>query len=444
MNRSLAATVAVLGALVALCIGPAQATNIQRVVSPGGIVAWLVYEPAVPLIALDFAFKGGTSQDPVSKPGVAYMVASMFDEGAGELDAKAFHQRLEELAVEMRFDASLDYLTGSVRVLKERRDESFDLLRLALTSARFESTAVERIRAQMLANLLRESTNPNSISTKLWWRTAFPNHPYGRPTTGTPESVPLIGGDDLKAYVKHVLARDNVKISVVGDIDAATLGLLLDRVFGALPEKSELAPVPAVPMQGVGRREVVYVNVPQTVLSFGGLGVPRLDPQFIPAFVVNHILGGGSFTSRLYNEVREKRGLAYGVYTYLSPLDRTALFSGGTQTRGERAAEALSIIESEIHRMANEGPSADELDKAKAFLKGSFALNLDTSTKIAAMLLRVQIDKLGIDYLDKRNSLIEAVTLADAQSAAKRLASSGLLVTVVGRPKGLASKAPGN
>ena len=444
MTRRLAAIFAVLAVVATALVAPAQATTIERVVSPGGIVAWLVREPAVPLISMHFAFKGGASQDPIVKPGVAYMTASLLDEGAGELDANAFQQRKEELAAELRFAASQDYISGSIRVLAERRDASFDLLRLALTAPRFDVDAIDRIRAQILASLRRESTNPNNISSRLWWHTAFPNHPYGRPANGTPESVPLIDAGDLKAYARRVLARDMLKISVVGDIDAATLGVLLDRVFSALPAKAELAPVESVPMRAAGRRTVVDLDVPQTVLSFGGIGIARNDPDFIPAFVVNHILGGGSFTSRLYTEVREKRGLAYGVYTYLAPLDHAALFSGGTQTRGERAAEALTIIEAEIRRMGEEGPTAEELAKAKDYLKGSFALSLDTSTKIAAMLLRIQLDNLGIDYIVKRNGLIEAVTLADAKRAAKRLAAGGLLVTVVGRPKGLVSSEPAN
>jgi zinc protease len=435
------ALIALACAVVSL-LTPAQATTIERVVSPGGIEAWLVREPSVPLIAMDFAFKGGSSQDPKDKPGVAYLAAGLLDDGAGDLTANAFHQRMEELAVELRFAATHDHITGSIRLLRERRDASFDLLRLALTAPRFDADAIERGRAQMLTSLRRESTNPNNISSRLWWRAAFPDHPYGRPANGTPESVPLIGVDDLRDYVKRVLARDKLKISVVGDIDAPTLGVLLDRVFGALPSKAELVPVPPATMQSIGRRMVEDLDVKQTVLSFGGIGIARKDPDFIPAYVVNHILGGGSMTSRLYNEVREKRGLAYGVYTYLAPLEYAALFSGGTQTENKGAAEALTIIESEIRRMAEEGPTADELAKAKAYLKGSYGLSLDTSTKIAAVLLRIQLDGLGIDYIAKRNGLIDAVTLADAKRVAKRLGDSGLLVTVVGRPAGLVSKEP--
>jgi zinc protease len=238
-----------------------------------------------------------------------------------------------------------------------------------------------------------------------------------------------------------VLSRDNLKIAVVGDIDAETLKPILDRVFGALPAKSELAEVDAVTPQGLGRRVVVKLDVPQAVVTFGGSGITRKDPDFMAAYIVNHILGGGSFTSRLYQEVREKRGLAYSVYDSLVWLKHTSLFIGSTATRADRAGETVDLIEKEIHRLAENGPEADELAKAKAYLNGSFALNLDTSSKIAGLLVQLQLDGLGIDYFTERPKMINAVTLANARRVARRLLDGGLLVTVVGRPEGLAAKA---
>ncbi len=423
---------------------PAQAmTKIERVVSPGGIEAWLVREPSVPLIALEFAFKGGATQDPADKPGTAYMAAALLDEGAGDLDAKAFQQRNENNAVEMSFRASRDDFRGSLKVLSDRRDIGFDQLRLALSAPRFDSEPVERIRAQMLTALKRETTSPNDIGSRLWWRTAFPDHPYGRPTNGTLESVPQIQRDDLKAYTGRVLARDNLKVGVVGDIDAKELGLVLDRIFGALPEEAGLHKIPDVRLASVGKTLEVELDVPQTVVAFGGIGIPRKDPDYITAFIVNHILGGGSFSSRLYREVREKRGLAYSVYSYLLPLDSSALFMGGTQTRTDKAKEAVALIDEEIKRLAQSGPTEEELDKAKSYLKGSYALNFDTSTKIAGQLVQLQVDELGIDYWERRNGLIDAVTLVDVRRVAKRLLDGGVLTTVVGRPPAIPAKQGG-
>jgi zinc protease len=412
---------------------PASATKIERVVSPSGIEAWLVREAAVPLIAMDFAMQGGANQDPAEKPGVGHLMAGLLDEGAGDLDARAFQERMDRSAVELGFRMQRDEFRGSLRILRDKMDEGFELLRLALNGPRFDTDAIERNREQMLTALRRESTNPNDIGNRLWWRTAFPDHPYGRPLNGTLESVPLISRDDLKAYVGSVFARDKLKIGVVGDIDAATLGPLLDKVFGALPAKGKISAVAPVRIDAAGRRIFVDLKVPQAVLNFGGNGIPRKDPDFMPAFVLNHIMGGGSFSSRLYKEVREKRGLVYGVYTYLLPLDETALLMGGTQTRAEKADETLELIQSEIKQLIENGPSVEELAKAKSYLKGAYALNFDTSAKIAGQLVQIQLDDVGIDYIERRNSLIEKVTLDDIKRAAKRLLDSGMLVTVVGR-----------
>lgn len=418
-------------------------TKIERVVSPGGIEAWLVREPSVPLIALEFAFRGGSSQDPADRPGVAYMTASLLDEGAGDLDSKAFQQRNESNAVEMSFRANRDDLRGSLKVLSDRKDVGFDQLRLALTKPRFDAEPVERIRAQVMTALKRATTSPSDIGSRLWWRTAFPDHPYGRSTNGTLESVPAIGRADLTGYAGRVLARDNLKIGVVGDIDAKELGLVLDRIFGGLPAKSDLRDVPQAKPAAIGKTLNVELDVPQTVMLFGSTGIPRNDPDYITAYIVNHILGGGSFSSRLYREVREKRGLAYSVYSYLLPLDATALYAGGIQTRTDKAQEAIGLIQQEIARLAKEGPTQDELDKAKSYLKGSYALNFDTSTKIAGQLVQLQVDDLGIDYWERRNGLIDAVTLDDARRVAKRLFDGGVLTTSVGRPAPIAAKQGG-
>jgi len=417
----------------------AQATTIERVLSPGGLEAWLVRDKTVPLIAMEYAFAGGTSQDPADKPGVGNMAAALLDEGAGDLDARAFQERMENQAIELRFSVDRDHFRGSLRTLAERRDTAFDLLRLALTAPRFEPEAVERIRTQIIAQLQRETASPNDLASKTWWSTAFPGHPYGRPEKGTLDSVPQIKIDDLKAYARGVLARGDLKIAIVGDIDAAAAGAIIDRTFSALPPKSELSTVPPALPAGLGRHLVVNFDVPQAIVSLGGVGLPRKHPDFIAAYVVNHILGGGSFTSRLYQEVREKRGWAYGVSTHLYPMDRSALFLGFTQVRAERAGDALALIEAEIRGMAQGGPTEEELAKAKAYLKGSYALRFDTSTKIAAQLVQIQLDELGIDYIDRRNDLIEAVTLVDAKRIAKTLFDGGLLVTVVGRPTGITS-----
>src|SRR6266480_1952037 len=406
--RRIAIIVAAGLAMTASASAPSHAAaKIQHLTSPGGIEAWFVQDATVPLIAMEYAFGGGATQDPADKPGVGNMVASLIDEGSGELDSKTFHERLDRRAIELSFSSARDTFRGSLRMLKDNRDEAFDLLRMALTSPRFESSDVERIRAQVMSGLRRETSNPNSLASRKLLEVAFGNHPYGRPGNGTLESVPRIEVADLKDYVGHVLARDTLKIAVVGDVDPATLGKLLDQTFGGLPAKASLAPAADIEVAKPPQRAFIPLDVPQTVVTFGGPGFRRSDPNFMAGYIVNHILGGGGLSSRLYREVREKRGLAYSVYESLLWMDHSALFIGNTGTRADRAGDTMDAIDKEIRRIAEDGPSPQELDEAKSYLKGSQMLALDTSSKLASALLQYQLDKLPIDYIEKRNAIVD-------------------------------------
>jgi zinc protease len=413
---------------------PSQAAaRIQHLLSPGGIEAWFVQDATVPLIAMEYAFGGGATQDPAGKSGVGNMVANLLDEGSGELDSKTFHERLDRRAIELGFSSSREHFRGSLRMLRDNRDEAFDLLRMSLTSPHFEGADVERIRAQVVSGLRRDTSNPNALAGRKFRELAFGDHPYGRQASGTLESVPKIDVADMKDYVRRVLARDTLKIAVVGDVDAETLGKLLDRTFGGLPAKASLTPVADVEPAKPPQRAFIPLDVPQTVVTFGGPGVKRSDPDFMAAYVVNHILGGGGSSSRLYREVREKRGLAYSVSESLVWMDHSALFIGNTATRADRTGETVEAIGNEIRRIAEEGPTRQELDEAKSYLKGSQMLALDTSSKLASALLQYQLDRLPIDYIEKRNALVEAVTLDDAKTAARRLWGQGLVTVIVGR-----------
>ncbi|GEC14540.1 zinc protease [Nitrobacter winogradskyi] len=409
------------------------ATKIQHLVTPGGIEAWFVQDATVPVVAMEYAFAGGAAQDPPDKPGVGHLVASLLDEGAGDLNSKTFRERMERRAIELSFTIQRDRLRGSLRMLREHSDEAFGLLRLALTSPRFDADDVERIRSQILSHLRRNSTNPNALAGREFLKLAFGDHPYGHPSHGTLESVPTIRIDDLKDYVRRVVARDKLKITVVGDIEPAALAKMLDQTFGGLPAKGDLRPVPDVIAAKPPQKAFVPLDVPQTVVMFGGAGVKRHDPDFMAAYINNHILGGGSLSSRLYREVREKRGLAYSVSQSLLWMDHSALFAGTTGTRADRAGESIDAINSEIRRFAENGPTQQELDEAKSYVKGSQMLELDTSSKLATGLLQYQTDNLPIDYIEKRNSIVDAVTLDQAKAVAKRLWGQGLLTVVVGR-----------
>jgi zinc protease len=329
-----------------------------------------------------------------------------------------------------------------MRTLSENKDEAFDLLRLALNEPRFDPEPIERMRAQLIAGLQREEMSPGNLAGRRWWELAFASHPYGHSTHGTIAGLKAVTAADLRTYTHRVFARDKLKIGIVGDIDAAAAGQLVDRVFGSLPAKADLVPVPETMPKALGDRIPVELDVAQSALVLGAPGLKRSDPDFVTAYVVNHILGGGAFTSRLYKEVREKRGLAYSVDSVVLPLRHSGVFFVGTGTRPDRVNESIAVIENELRRMAKDGPTEAELAEAKSYLKGSYALAFDSSLKIAGQLVQIQLDGLGIDYVNKRNDLIDAVTMKDAKRVAKRLLGGNMFVTIAGRSLPPESSAP--
>jgi len=426
---------------------PATAMTIDRVTSPGGIEAWLVQDRSVPVVALEFTFRGGAAVEPAGREGTASLLAAMLIEGAGEFDSQRFQGALEERVVSLGFEAGLDSFGGSLKTLVENLDFSADMLRLALTAPRFDTVDLERVKARTVIGLRRAAEEPSTIAGRVWMATAFPDHPYGRPTRGTPETVTALDAEALRGFLRDNLTRDRLIIGASGDITPEALGRLVDRVFGGLPARGVTVDVPEVTPKNLGRTLAARRSVPQSVVTLGHHGVKRDDPDYYAATIVNYILGGGGFNSRLTTEVREKRGLAYSVYSYLGSYDHAGLMMGGTATENARVAQSLEIIRREWQKMHDEGPTESELANAKTYLTGSFPLRLDASNRIARLLVTIQYDNLGIDYLDKRTGLIEGVTLADARRVARRLLNADQLLTVVvGEPAGLvgAEEAPTN
>lgn len=414
---------------------PAEAMKIERVVSPGGIEAWLVQEQEVPVIVMDVSWEGGSASDPKGKEGLASFVSGLLDEGAGDLDSEAFQKKLQDTGATMSFSEDRDYFEGRFKTLAEKRDEAFALFGLAVTKPRFDADAVERIRAQIANIIARNAEDPEWIASQAFYKAAFGNHPYARPGDGTAKSLAAIRREDLAAYAKNVFARDNMKIGVVGPITPQELGALLDRTFGALPAKARLAKVPEAKVAAKGKVVVEKRPFPQSVVIFGEAGLKRADPDFIPAYVANYVLGGGSFSSRLMEEVRVKRGLAYSVASYLYPLRHGALVLGQLGTKNASTGVAIALVRQEIDRIAKGGLTDKELADAKTYLTGSFPLRFDSNSEIASELVGIQQENLGIDYVDRRNGLIEAVTKEDIARVTKRLfRPDALIVSVVGEP----------
>ncbi|MBO0332243.1 insulinase family protein [Sneathiella sp. CAU 1612] len=415
-----------------------------EVTSPGGIKAWLVEEPSIPIVSMNVAWRGGASLDPADKAGLAYLVSSTMDEGAGELDSKAFQERLSDLAIQLGFDASKDSFSGSIKTLSENTDEAFRLFGTAITDPRFDEEPVERIRGQILSSLDRKLSDPDSLAGRAWFELAFGDHPYAQPSEGTMDTMAAITREDLAAFARTRIGRDNMLIGVVGDITAEELGPLLDKTFSDLPAKAEIAAIPQTAPLSEAAVKIIPQDIPQSVVVFGGQGVKRDDPDYYAAYVLNYILGGGSFQSRLTEEIREKRGLVYSVYSYLYPMKAAGLQMGGFGTSNSSVKEALDLVEAELLRIRENGVTEEELAAAKTYLNGSFPLSLSSNDRIADILVAMQFSNLPIDYLNDRPNLINSVTQDDIKRVAQKLLDPDrLIVVVAGKPENLEEKGKG-
>lgn len=413
------------------------AVEIQEVTSPGGIKAWLVQENSIPFVSLEIRFLGGSSLDPEGKRGVTHLMTATIEEGAGDLDAAAFAEARDGLAASFGFRSSDDSLSVSVQMLTENRDEASALLREALVNPRFDQDAVDRVRAQVLSGIRSDLTDPNWIANRTFDDMVYGDHPYGSSSDGSIESVSALTREDVIDAYRAVVTRERVYVGASGDISAEELGLLLDKLLGDLPEKGAPLPGPADP-QISGGITIVPFETPQSVAFFGHGGIPRDDPDFFAAFVANEVFGGSGRQSRLSEEVREKRGLTYGVGSYLVNFDDADMLLGRFASANDRVAQAIEVVKDEWSRIAENGLTEEELAEAKTYLTGAYPLRFDGNSPIARILVGMQTIGLTPDYITTRNQRVEAVTLEDVRRVSKRLFQpENLRFIVVGQPEGL-------
>lgn len=423
-----------------IAILPARAeVNIQEVTSPGGLSAWLVEEHSIPFVALEIRFRGGAALDAPGKRGATDLMTSLIEEGAGDLDARAFAEARDALAASFRFNVGDDLLSVSAQFLTENQDEAVALLKLALTAPRFDPDAVERVRGQVIAHLKNRETDPEALASVAFDALAYGDHPYGSYSGGTIESVSALTRDDVLDAYRRTIARDRVVISAVGDITADAFGAMIDELLSGLPETG--APLPGhVKFDAGGGITVVPFDTPQSVAQFGQPGISADDPDFFAAYILNTVLGGGGFNNRLMEEVREKRGLTYGIRTYLSDPDYSNSIVGAVSSLNGVMAETIAVVKSEWERMARDGITQEELDAAKTYLTGSYPLRFDGNGPIARILVGMQLDGYSVDYVKTRNAQVEAVTLEQANRVARELfRPDELRFVVVGEPEGVES-----
>jgi len=436
--RAAAATAALLW--LSIC-PPAGAVDIREITTPLGIKAWLVEDASVPVITLSFSFAGGAAMEPSGQKGVSNMMAILLTDGAGPLAAQDFKRRQEDAEVSLSFGASLDRLGGTLRMLSAGRAEGFDLLRLALAAPRFDPDMIEQRRAQILSGLHQSEQRPGTVAQRSLMATLFAGHPYAGNFQGTPQDIERLGSAEIRARAAALLSRTGLIVSAVGDIDRAGLAGELDRAFGALPAGPAQPLPPDWQPPTRARTIVIERDVPQSTVLIALPGVARDDPDWYAAFVMNHILGGAGEQSRLFGEVREKRGLAYSVSSGLRDYAKASLLVIATGSANEKVGETVRIIRGELARLRDGGVDGQELADAKTYLTGALPVSLDSSNSIAGLLYGLQVDRQPPDYLDKRSAYIAAVTAEDIRRVARRVLRDDLATTiVVGHPAGLAAE----
>lgn len=408
---------------------------VQVVRSASGLEAWLIEDHSVPVLSVAFAFAGGAALDPPGQEGRATLLAALLTQGAGPHDTAAFASLLRERGVSLSFEAERDGLKGTLRCLAEEGAFAADMLALALAEPRFDPPAVERAKAQRLITLRREAEQPPTLAARRWWAEAYAGHPFSRPTGGTEEGVAAIDRTALRAALEAQMRRGSVVVAAAGAINSEGLGRLVDRAFASSLAAGTAAPVPAVPEPRRFGLAVVERDAPQAAGFFGHGAIAPEDPAWEAAQIANWILGGGGFSARLMTEIREKRGLTYGIGTSLLPFRGRGLVLGSVATDNARFGETLAVLREEWRKMAAEGPTADEVEAGKAFLTGSFPLGFTSTAQIAGTLVGLRQLGRAPDWLAGRLARLAAVTVEEVREVARRLFDpEALSVVVAGRP----------
>lgn len=416
-----------------LAVQTTRAVEIEEVVSPKGVKAWLMNDPTDQMIVISFSFNGGSLQDPQGKEGLTELMSNLLDKGAGDLDRDAFASRLYATGTSFSFRANSDQVNGSIRLLKGEEKEPLELLALALKAPRFDQDDIDLAKGVMIAALEEAKNDPDEQGWQQFNKEFYGRHPLA--AIATPESVQGIAREDLVARHRALFARSNLTVGVAGNIDREELTKVLDELFGDLPETAEVEPVPAPePRFGISVHQPY--DRPQTSIALVYPGLSRESPEIYAANVLTNLLGGG-MTSRLFRELREKRGLTYGANAFNDFEDGWGLIYVSTSTRADSASEAMKMAETVMKQAAEGDISQQEVDDAKAFLKGSVVIGaLDSTSQIARTLVSLQRNNRPIDYLDQLNDLYDAVTIDDVKAIAAKLLSSKPAVLVVGREDG--------
>lgn len=405
---------------------------VQEVVSPKERVkAYLLTDKTNPIISLNFSFKNaGYASDDENEQGIAQMAAALLAEGAGKFSAQELKEELETRAVKIGFSAGKDDFSGALLTTKANAGKAAEYLHLMLTEPRFETADIERVKAQMLEALKRQQEHPARALERAFAEELYGRHPYARNPLGRAADISRISAADLRRFVKDNFSRGNLLAGIAGDVDEREAGEMLDAVFGGLPEAGRINFVREAEINFDGRRRQVQRQSGQNMVLKALPGVSRNHQDFYPLFMANYIWGGAGLTSRLSQEIREKEGLTYGVYSYLSIDDKAPLLVVSFAATKDNFAKADNLLAAETERLREKGVSAAELDAAKNYLTASYNLRFASIENISEILTAMQKYNLGLDFLQKRNDYIANVTPEQVNAAAGKYFDENKMVSV--------------
>lgn len=438
--KSIAARAMLTGATALFCINSAWAgIPIQHWTQPSGVRVYLVESPAIPMVDVQIDLDAGGRRDPADKPGLANLMASMTANGVratateSALDEHALTEAWADLGASFGGGAGSDRMSFSLRSLTypDLLDKAVVLAARQLGEPSFPEAPWLRDRPKMIASLKEANTRPATLAARAFNRAVYSNHPYGWEMTE--ESLLRIGVEDLRALHASAVRACDASVSIVGALTRAQADALVTRLLSRLP-KTTCAPQPVVPevlpLKEASEQRIAFASAQAQVL-LGQPGYKRNDPDFFALTVGNHILGGGGFTARLTEEVREKRGLTYSVYSYFSPGLHAGAFTIGLQTRPDQADQALGLVREVLAKFVEEGPTEKELQAAKDNLIGGFALRLDSNKKLLDNVANIAWNGLPLNYLDTWTEQVDKLTVADVRAAFARKVQPNTLATVV-------------
>ncbi len=411
--------------------------DIKKVISEGGITAWLVEDHSVPVISMSFAFDGaGAVLESPDKQGLVQLLSNTMDEGAGDLNSQAFQKALLDNSITLNFSGGRDSFSGFLNTLTDEKQKAFDLLEMTLKNPRFDKEPLERMRQANLSRIRGDLSDPNWMASRITNDRAFEGHPYSQNSGGTLTTLKNLTAEDLKGFASKELSQDRLLIGVSGDITANELSKSLDDIFGELPENAPEKSVEDTSLPNKGKTYFHRVKIPQASVQMVLPGIKRNHPDYYPFQVMDQIFGAGGFGSRLTENIREKKGLAYGIYSYLQRLDHAQLYYISSSTKNGTINDLREGVLEEIAKLRETPVNKKEIKEAKDYIIGSLPLGLTSTSAIAKTLVGLQSEELPIDYLDTVRDHIEKVSSKDVARVANKVLNKGdILTIIVGNPE---------